>query len=178
MSGETWVFGYGSLIWRPGFDYVERRSARLEGFRRAFCMASVRYRGTPEAPGLVLALDRAPGGVCAGVAYRIAPEASAATVAYLRERELVTYAYREERHPVTFEDGGAVEAICYVVDRAHPQYRGGLSLEDQAAVIARAAGPMGRNAEYLTNTVESLAALGLADPELERLAALVRELGT
>jgi cation transport protein ChaC len=111
------------------------------------------------------------------VAYRIAAEAGDATLAYLRERELVTYAYREERHPVALEGGGEVEAICYVVDRAHPQYRGGLSLEDQAAVIARAAGPMGRNAEYLTNTVESLAALGLADPELERLAALVRELG-
>ncbi len=174
MSGETWVFGYGSLIWKPGFAFAERRLATLPGFRRAFCMASIRYRGTPEAPGLVLALDRDPQGACLGVAYRIEDAAAEATVAYLRERELISYAYDEERHPVALDGGGVVEAICYVSNRGHAQYRGGLSLEEQAEVIARSVGPMGPNAEYLTNTVEGLAALGLADPELERLAELVR----
>ena len=174
MSDDTWVFGYGSLIWKPGFAFAERRLATLPGFRRAFCMASIRYRGTPEAPGLVLALDRDPGGACHGVAYRIAREAAEATVAYLRERELISYAYDEEVHPVALDDGGVVEAICYVSNRAHAQYRGGLSLDEQAEVIARSVGPMGPNAEYLHNTVESLAALGLADPELDRLAELVR----
>ena len=175
MSSETWVFGYGSLIWRPGFDFVERRLAVLPGFRRAFCMASIRYRGTPEAPGLVLALDKAEGEACHGVAYRIDDEAAEATVAYLRERELISYAYDEEVHPVALEGGGVVEAICYVSNRSHAQYRGGLSLEEQAEVIARSVGPMGPNAEYLHNTVQGLAALGLADPELDRLDALVRE---
>lgn len=175
MSGDVWVFGYGSLIWRPGFDYAERRLATLAGFRRAFCMASIRYRGTPEAPGLVLALDKDPEARCRGVAYRV-PEAQADhTVAYLRERELISYAYFEERHPVTLDDGDApVDAICYVVDPDHAQYRGGLSLDQQAEVIARAVGPMGPNAEYLLNTVASLDALGLGDPELDRLAELVR----
>jgi cation transport protein ChaC len=174
MADDAWVFGYGSLIWRPGFDFAERRLATLDGFRRAFCMASMHYRGTPEAPGLVLALDLAPGGRCQGVAYRIEGPARDATLAYLRARELVSYAYDEALLPVRLDDGRAVEALAYVTNRAHPQYRGGLSLDDQAAVIAEAAGPMGPNAEYLMNTVESLAALGLVDPELDRLAALVR----
>lgn len=174
MAEETWVFGYGSLIWRPGFEWAERRLATLPGFRRAFCMASIRYRGTPEAPGLVLALDEDPGAACTGVAYRVSAETSAATVAYLRERELISYAYHEQRHPVALADGPQVEAICYVVDRAHAQYRGGLSLDQQAAVIAEAVGPMGPNAEYLHNTIDGLAALGLADPDLDRLAEMVR----
>lgn len=176
MCGGTWIFGYGSLIWKPGFDYAERRLATLPGFRRAFCMASIRYRGTPEAPGLVLSLDHDAGGACRGVAFRIAPEAAEATVGYLRARELISYAYNEETHPVTLDGGGVVEAICYVSNPAHDQYRGGLSLEEQAAVIARSVGPMGPNAEYLHNTVASLAELGLDDPELEALDALVRRL--
>ncbi len=178
MAKEAWVFGYGSLIWRPGFDFAERRLATLSGYRRAFCMTSVHYRGTPEAPGLVLALDAEAGARCRGVAYRAPAETAEAVIAYLRERELVSYAYREVRLPVALDDdgdgGGEVEALAYVVDRDHAQYRGGLSLEDQAEVIARAVGPMGPNVDYLVNTVESLAALGLADPELERLAELVR----
>lgn len=174
MPAETWVFGYGSLIWKPGFDFAERRLATLPGFRRAFCMASIRYRGTPEAPGLVLALDHDPGEACLGVAYRIDDAAAEATLAYVRGRELIAYAYHEEVHPVALEGGGVVEAICYVINRDHAQYRGGLSLEEQAEVIARSVGPMGPNAEYLVNTVESLAALGLADPELDQLAELVR----
>jgi len=175
ISGhDFWVFGYGSLIWRPGFTFAERRRATLLGYRRCFCMTSIVYRGTPEHPGLVLALDAAEGGACAGVAYRVAGNGAAETLAYLRERELVSYAYHEVRHAVTLEDGRVVEALAYVSDRAHPQYRGGLSLEEQAAVIATAAGSSGPNTEYLLNTVESLGSLGLEDPELQRLATLVR----
>jgi cation transport protein ChaC len=174
QAAGLWVFGYGSLIWQPGFDFAERRLATLAGYRRAFCMASIRYRGTPEAPGLVLALDRLDGAACVGLAYRVAPEGAEGVVAYLRERELVSYAYDEVRLPVRLEDGDEVEALAFVSNRAHPQYRGGLSLEQQAEVIARAAGPRGPNAEYLLNTVESLEALGLHDPDLHRLAELVR----
>jgi cation transport protein ChaC len=176
-TGELWVFGYGSLIWQPGFDYAERRRATLHGYRRAFCMTSIVYRGTPEAPGLVLALDRDPKGSCAGVAYRIASPAEETTLAYLRERELVSYAYEEARLPVELDEGGgSVEAVAYVSNPAHAQYCGGLTLQDQAAVIARAAGPRGPNAEYLLNTVASLEALGLHDPDLVTLADLVKGL--
>jgi cation transport protein ChaC len=174
QSGDLWVFGYGSLIWEPGFEFVEKRLATLAGYRRAFCMASIRYRGTPEAPGLVLALDRETAAACRGVAYRVAGPIAAATLDYLRARELVSYAYDEARLPVRLDDGPEVEATTFVSNRAHPQYRGGLSLDDQADVIARAIGPRGPNADYLLNTVASLEALGLHDPELHHLAELVR----
>jgi cation transport protein ChaC len=122
----------------------------------------------------VLALDRDEGGHCLGVAYHVPAGSTEATLGYLRERELVSYAYDEEVHPVALDGGGVVEAICYVSNRAHAQYRGGLSLEEQAEVIARARGPRGPNADYLLNTVESLEALGLHDAELVRLAENVR----
>ena len=176
LDAGFWVFGYGSLIWQPGFDFADRRVATLKGYRRAFCMSSIVYRGTPEAPGLVLALDRGDGaGSCVGVAYQVAAEGAAATLAYLRKRELVSYAYLEARLPIELEDGTGVEALTYVSNPAHAQYRGGLSLEAQAEVIARAVGPKGPNRDYLVNTVESLEALGLHDPDLARLAELVRE---
>lgn len=169
-----WIFAYGSLIWRPDFDFAERALAEIIGYRRGFCMTSIHYRGTPEAPGLVLALDADPAGRCAGVAYRLAPDGAEAVLAKVRARELVSNAYDEARLPLRLADGRAVEGYAYVVNRDHPQYRGGLTPEEQAEVIARAAGPMGSNADYLTNTVESLAALGLGDPELVALAAMVR----
>ncbi len=174
-AGEGfWVFGYGSLIWQPGFDFADRRVATLRGYRRAFCMSSIVYRGTPEAPGLVLALDRGDGsGICVGVAYQVGAAGAAATLAYLRERELVSYAYAEARLPVELEDGEMVEALAFVSNPEHAQYRGGLSLEAQAEVIARAVGPRGPNRDYLINTVESLDALGLHDPDLARLVELV-----
>jgi cation transport protein ChaC len=174
MADGFWVFGYGSLIWRPGFDFEDKRLATLAGYRRAFCMASIMYRGTPEAPGLVLALDRDAAGSCRGVAYRVPGRAAAATLDYLRARELVSYAYDETRLPVRLDGGPEVEALAYVSNPDHPQYRGGLSLEAQAEVIARAEGPNGPNSDYLLNTVDSLEALGLHDPELVRLAELVR----
>lgn len=170
---EVWVFAYGSLLWRPGFDHVERRRATLDGYRRAFCMASIHYRGTPEAPGLVLALDHAPGQRCDGVAYRVEPGRVEATLAALRARELVSYAYDEALLPVRLDDGREVAAVAYVINREHAQYRGGLSLDEQAAIIARAAGGMGPNADYLANTAASLAALGIEDAELAELAELV-----
>lgn len=175
-EGPLWVFGYGSLMWNPEFPVAARRRARLEGWRRSFCMWSIHHRGTPERPGLVLALDEAPGAVCEGVALAVAPGAEAATLARLRARELVSSAYLERRLPVTLEDGAAVEALTYVVDRTHPQYCGGLPPERQAEVIAAAAGRRGPNPEYLDNTVAHLAALGIEDAELARLAERVRAL--
>ncbi|MER2510602.1 gamma-glutamylcyclotransferase [Amaricoccus sp.] len=172
-GGEgTWVFGYGSLIWNPGFPFAERRRAVLAGYARSFCMTSVHYRGTPERPGLVLALDREEAARCEGVAYRLAPETEAASLAYLRERELVSYAYDEAVLPLRLEDGREVRAVSYVVNRAHVQYRGGLGLDEQAAIIAAAVGPMGPNADYLARTVAGLAEIGVRD---EALAALEKK---
>lgn len=172
--GDLWVFGYGSLIWRPGFEFADRHLARLSGWRRAFCMTSIHYRGTPEAPGLVLALDHAPDASCEGVAFRVEAPQADAVLAYLRERELISSAYDEMRLPVALPDGGEVEAVAYVVNRDHEQYAGGLSLDEQAEVIGRAEGSSGPNVDYLMYTVEGLAALGVHDDEMARLAALVR----
>jgi glutathione-specific gamma-glutamylcyclotransferase len=174
MADDLWVFGYGSLIWHPGFDFDDRRLAVLAGYRRAFCMTSIVYRGTPEAPGLVLALDADPAGGCVGVAYHVPAATAATTWAYLRERELVSYAYDEAVVALALDDGRTVEAIAYVSNPAHPQYAGGLTLDEQAEVIARARGPRGPNSDYLLNTVDSLEALGIHDPDLAHLALLVR----
>jgi cation transport protein ChaC len=170
-----WVFGYGSLIWDPGFPVAERRIARLEGWHRSFCMRSIHHRGTPDAPGLVLALDRQAGASCHGLAFRVAAGEEAATIAALRERELVSSAYLETRLTVT-TDPGPVEALAYVIDPDHAQYCGGLDLAEQARIIARATGGRGANREYLWATVAHLQDLGIADPDLDWLADEVRRL--
>ncbi len=137
-------------------------------------MRSIHYRGTPEAPGLVLALDAAEGATCAGVAYRVAPDDRAQVLAYLHERELISDAYLERRLVVRLAAGPEVEAVTYVIDHAHAQYCASLTLDEQAAIIARAAGRTGTNADYLWNTVAHLDALGLSDPDLAWLGERVR----
>ena len=173
QQNDLWVFGYGSLLWRPGFEFVERRVATLRGFNRSFCMSSVHYRGTHADPGLVLALDPDLKGECHGVGFRVVPELAADTMAYLRERELISSAYVEQTHSITFHGGGMTEAVCYVMDQSHEQYVGGLSIEEQAGIIAKATGSAGPNDEYLFNTVAHLVELGISDPDLERLVTLV-----
>jgi cation transport protein ChaC len=174
MDGSLWVFGYGSLIWDPGFPVAERRIGRVDGWHRSFCMRSIHHRGTVESPGLVLALDRAEGASCQGVAFRVTPGAETATVAALRERELVSSAYLETRLAVETGEG-AVEALVYVIDPDHVQYCH-LELEEQARIIAGAQGGRGANRDYLWSTAAHLAELGIADPDLEWLAARVRGL--
>ena len=171
-----WVFGYGSLIWNPGFAVAEQRLARAIGWRRSFCMWSVHHRGTEHAPGLVLALDRAAEASCAGVVFRVMPGTEAETLAALRERELVSSAYLEVTMEVETEQG-MIEALAYVVDPTHAQYTGLLPLEKQADVIAKAVGGRGPNRDYLWSTTAQLEDLGIADPELEWLSHRVRELG-
>lgn len=173
QNGDFWVFGYGSLLWKPGFEFVERRLATLDGFSRSFCMSSIHYRGTADDPGLVLALDPEDGCECHGVGFRVAAEIAVDTMAYLRERELISSAYLEQQHEIRFRDGHSAEAVCYVINRDHVQYKGGLSLQDQAAIISKAAGSAGPNSEYLHNTVAHLGELGIGDSELEELAAMV-----
>src|SRR6202049_2952604 len=128
-TADLWVFAYGSLMVRPVFSPLERVSARLYGAHRALCVLSHVHRGTPERPGLVLGLDH--GGTCRGIAYLVAARARAATLAYLRAREQVTKVYREVVRPVILLEGEEprVQALCYVVDRGHPQYAGRLDLD-------------------------------------------------
>ncbi|SPF77540.1 gamma-glutamylcyclotransferase [Pseudoprimorskyibacter insulae] len=170
---SMWVFGYGSLLWNPGFDVVEQVGATLGDYHRSFCMWSIHHRGTEDEPGLVLALDERPGAVCTGVAMRVRPGTETETLAYLRDRELVSSAYLERDLDVALKDGRTVSAVTYVIDAAHTQYCGGLPLEEQAQIIARAVGGRGPNTEYLFNTVQHLNQLGVADADLQWLHARV-----
>jgi len=173
-SGDLWVFGYGSLIWHPGFDHVETVLATMPDHARSFCMRSIHHRGTVERPGLVLALDPHPGAACAGMAFRVDPGAHEETMETLRERELISSAYVEQVHEIALADGRRVAAVTYVIDRDHAQYCGGLPLTEQATIIARAQGDRGPNRDYLFNTADHLAALGIEDAELSWLARVVR----
>lgn len=177
MTSALWVFCYGSLIWNPGFAVAETRIARLQGWQRRFCMASIHYRGTAAAPGLVLALDPAPGRHCDGLALRVAPGTEAETLAGLRERELISSAYLEQRLWVETDGGGRVQALAYVIDPGHAQYCGGLTLDQQAEIIARSTGSRGSNRDYLFATADHLERLGIQDADLIWLAARLRRGG-
>ena len=167
---ELWVFGYGSLIWRPGFDFLERVEARLVGAHRALCVYSFVHRGTPERPGLVLGLDQ--GGACRGIAYRVAANQRAETIAYLRAREQATMVYRESLRTIWLkgEPARRVSALTYTVDRGHAQYAGRLSLEQQLHHVRQGHGKSGANRDYVIATVAALEQLGLRETELHLLA--------
>ncbi|MGH7025600.1 MAG: gamma-glutamylcyclotransferase [Caulobacteraceae bacterium] len=167
------MFGYGSLMWRPGFAFLERRRALCHGRRRAFCIYSVHHRGTPARKGLVLGL--AAGGSVRGAAYKVAEADWPATYAYLMEREQPTETYVEHYASTRLEDGRRVRALTFLSDRGHPQWAGNLGLEAQADLIAGASGLSGRNVDYLADLVEHLRAEGIADRAMERLLELVRE---
>jgi len=173
-SGDLWVFGYGSLMWRPEFTYLERESARLIGLHRALCVFSFVHRGTPERPGLVLGLDR--GGMCRGIAYRVAAAKRAETVGYLRAREQVTSVYLETMRQIELEDSARrrVQALCYVVDRSHVQYAGRLTLAESLHHVRQGHGQSGANRDYVLETVHALEAVGYRDTELHLLAAQLR----
>lgn len=165
---EFWVFGYGSLMWRPGFEYVDASHARLFGYHRALCVRSHVHRGTPERPGLVLGLDR--GGSCLGIAFQIVPEKVGEVVAYLRGRELVTHVYKERRAQIRLAAGRRVMALAFVVDRAHDQYAGALSPDEAAAQVRGAVGLSGPNEDYVINTVNHLRQMKIRDHWLEQVA--------
>lgn len=167
------MFAYGSLIWDPGFDVAESIEARLSGFSRSFCMQSVAYRGTVDSPGLVLALEEDPQAFCRGLALRVPDALWPETLAALRARELTTNAYREAVLPLDLRDGRQVDAVTYVIRRDHSQYAGGLSIDEQARIIARATGQRGPNCDYLFNTSRHLAQIGLPDAGLDDLARRV-----
>lgn len=174
-SGDVWIFAYGSLIWSPGFDHVEERLGTISGWRRSFCLGWVRiYRGTPERPGIMLALDR--GGACRGVVFRLPPETL--------EENLTSVVRRE--HPVRWEslhmrwmtartNAGPVRALVVVTDRSHPAYLPDLSEDVVVEALATAAGERGSMAEYLRSTVEHLEARGIHDRYLWRMQERVAE---
>ena len=167
---DLWVFGYGSLMWRPGFDFAERIEARLTGAHRALCVYSFVHRGTPERPGLVLGLDL--GGTCRGIAFRVASAKRASTLAYLREREQVTSVYREcvRRVWLMGDPAKSVSAVCYMVDRSHVQYAGRLPLAEQLHYVRQGHGQSGANRDYVLATVAAMEAMGLGESDLHLLA--------
>jgi glutathione-specific gamma-glutamylcyclotransferase len=169
-TGELWVFGYGSLMWRPGFAYLERVPARLIGLHRALCVFSFVHRGTPGRPGLVLGLDR--GGMCRGIALRVAAAARSATIDYLRAREQVTSVYVETKRQIELENKTRrrVRALCYIVDRSHVQYAGRLTLAESLRHVRQGHGKSGPNRDYVIETVRALESLGYREGELHLLA--------
>jgi cation transport protein ChaC len=174
-KGDLWVFGYGSLIWRPGFEFIERVPARLIGEHRALCVYSFDHRGTPEKPGLVLGLDR--GGACRGIAFRVAASLREETIGYLRSREQTTHVYREVMRSVWLENHARqrVAALAYVVDRGHVQYAGRLSLVEQLHYVQQGHGRSGNNRDYVLSTVKAIEAEGFRDEPLHQLALMLHD---
>lgn len=175
IPDPLWVFAYGSLMWQPDFPVIETHLASLHGWQRSFCMWSIHHRGSLENPGLVLALDREEGALCQGVALRVDPRHAAETLERLRERELVSSAYFEVNLTLDLGDG-QVQALGYVMNRAHAQYAQNLDLAAQAHIIAHAQGGRGSNRDYLFATHRQLQALGIEDPDMAWLNAKVQAL--
>ena len=169
-DADLWVFGYGSLMWRPGFAFEEQVPARLIGAHRALCVYSFDHRGTPECPGLVLGLDR--GGACRGIAFRVAATHRDDTIAYLREREQTTNVYHEVKRSVWLDGDPRrrVSALTYIVDRGHVQYAGRLTLQQQLHYVRQGNGRSGANRDYVLSTVKSIEMQGFHDAPLHRLA--------
>jgi cation transport protein ChaC len=171
---NPWVFGYGSLIWNPGFAYLRAEKALLHGAHRALSIYSYRHRGTPEQPGLVFGLSR--GGSCLGVAFEVPFELWSETFDYLQAREQDRGVYREAWRSVVLADGSRVQALAYLVNEHHPQYAGRLAVGEQVRLIGRSSGESGRNSEYVRNTAQHLLRLGIRDKTLlDIVAALDRD---
>jgi cation transport protein ChaC len=172
-ESDLYVFAYGSLMWDPGFPYIERMRGLLRGYHRAFCIYSHHYRGTPQHPGLVLGLAR--GGACRGIVYRVAAADNERVRAYLWEREIGNDGVYVEKHlPVLLDNGASVSALTYVADRAHPQYAGRLTDEQLVPLIRDAVGIKGSCFDYCANTVKHLEELGFTESHLHRLLELAR----
>ncbi|WP_299371163.1 gamma-glutamylcyclotransferase [uncultured Kiloniella sp.] len=164
---DFWVFGYGSLMWNPGFPHVEVQPAVLDGFHRHFCIYSFFYRGTPECPGLVLGLDQ--GGSCVGMAYKVPAAERAVVMDYLFEREMISGVYHPGWYDISLKSGEKVIAATFVADTKHNQYAGRLNNQELISHILQGVGSSGQCFEYLDNTVSHLKALNIDDPGLEEL---------
>jgi cation transport protein ChaC len=169
-----WVFAYGSLIWHPDFEYVERHLVRIHGYHRAFCISSTRYRGTPEAPGVVLGLDR--GGSCHGVVYRLRPGDEERVVEALYQREMPNLVYTPRMLPVRLPDGRQAEAITFVARRDHPGYLR-ISHDEILRRLSSCRGGRGHNREYAINTWHALREWGIEDAGLGIIARALERQG-
>jgi len=169
QSFSYWVFGYGSLIWRPGFEFISAQGAELYGFHRSLCIYSHMYRGTPQKPGLVFGL--VPGGSCRGRAFEIEAGKWPDVLSYLRERE--TQVYREIYNPVKLDDKRTLDALSFVANENHAQFAAGLTIEQQLALVRRAQGETGTNRDYICNTMEHLLELGVVDENLANICKLL-----
>ena len=176
-QGELWVFGYGSLMWDPDFAYDHSCSALLRGYHRAFCVYSVRYRGTYEKPGLVLGLNG--GGACRGIAFRVpaAQVAGAVDALWAREMPRALYVPRTVRLTLArTESTATVDALAFVANTRHAHYANDLAFDDTARIIACCSGMRGHNTEYLCNTLRHLDELGVRDATLRKLYRRVLDL--
>lgn len=165
---NLWVFGYGSLMWKPGFHHLESRPARLYGFSRRLCLWSIHYRGTPDRPGLVVGL--VPGGSCHGMAFRLDDSNRDEALEYLYEREMTNDAYRPMVKNIYLDNGPKVSALTFVSRMDHSQFASLTSENRIISIISNAQGPMGSNAEYVLNTVSHLDEIGIHDSRLHRIA--------
>lgn len=172
--GDLWVFGYGSLMWRPGFEFLERQPARLYGYHRALCVWSWVHRGTPEQPGLVFGLDA--GGSCVGQAFRVCASRKYEVAEYLYQREMVTAVYRPRLQRIYLPDGRQASALTFIVDRQHVQYAGRLNAAQAAAVVARSQGRSGPNPDYLLSTLLHMEELGIREPGLNEIRKHLHQL--
>jgi len=164
---DLWIFGYGSLMWRPEFRYERKSVGLLRGYHRALCILSTRYRGTARKPGLVMGLCR--GGSCWGMAFRIRAERVPSVLAKLWAREMLRRVYRPKLVPVRVENGRKVRALAFVADRAHPQYVRELDLHGRARLVAQGIGRRGPCTEYIRRTLEHMYELGVTDPHLAQV---------
>jgi cation transport protein ChaC len=173
-AGDVWLFGYGSLLWKPVCEFTENRKATVRGWHRAFCYRVARFRGTRDKPGLMLALDR--GGRCKGMIFKLPPDQVPTILNALFRREMmVKPAVNVPRWMTAETDEGPIRALGMVVNRQSPHYSGTLPLEEAADILASAAGHWGSCAEYLRETVSRLEELGIHDESLWQLQALVAE---
>ena len=170
----TWIFGYGSLIWRPAFAFDLRRKALLRGWQRRFWQASTDHRGVPAAPGRVVTLMTDPQARCWGVAYRADRETWPAILAELDHREQNGYARVSVE--IEFEDGARTSALTYIAGADNPSFIGPASVIEMAHQIMRARGPSGSNREYLDRLVEQLALLDVHDQEVSDLHGALADL--
>jgi cation transport protein ChaC len=168
-DGVIWVYGYGSLMWRPGFPNQEAVKAVLPGYFRSFCIWSEHHRGTRECRGLVLGLAPQATLQCEGMAFRVDHKDWPETAAYLEERELRGYAYRPDHLPISLSDGRQVLAHCFVADPKHPHFAGNIPSDDAARIILNARGEAGLNRDYLVNTIRALQQHGYQDLHLQDL---------
>jgi cation transport protein ChaC len=172
--GDLWVFGYGSLMWSPGFRCAEKQTALVRGYHRALCILSSRYRGTPEKPGLVMGLCR--GGSCWGMAFRVPAARVRRVLTALWKREMLNRVYKPTLIPVTVAPGRRIRALAFVADTAHRQFVKELDLHGRARLVAQGIGQRGRCVDYIRNTLEHMLALGVNDPHLARILDLALDL--